>query len=334
MQTATDPRAKYTALVSAQAERLLADLLGGPEAKQAASRLSTTLRQIAASNPAIYECEPASVAECVALSALSGLNPGGPLPLVYVLPRKIKGVQRLQWMISWRGLSELARRSGYQVRATAVHVHDAFEVTMGLSPDLQHKPCDEYPPRAWEDLRGVYVVATEISTGRIVGFEWVARSVIEDRRAKSDSWRSGYGPWKEWPMEMALKTGLRYAISRGLVSIDDLGQIAYQRDGEQDAAERIDVTPPAEAKAAPKGTRALAMALEEEPLVPDAEPEPEPVAVRSREELLAIAGDLGSGKAGPEARKVLGISLAVPLADLTPEDLGRLVAHLEEVAGG
>jgi phage RecT family recombinase len=327
----TDPRAQFGALVQRQSERLLGELLGTDEAKQIAARLAITLRQIAASAPAIYDCEPASVAECVALSALSGLNPGGPLPHVYVVPRRIKGVQRLQWMISWRGLAELARRSGYAVRAVPVHREDSFTLTLGLSPDIQHAPSDAWPPTVHEDLRGVYVVATEIETGRLVGFEWVSASVIEARRAKSDSWKSGYGPWKEWPVEMALKTAIRYAIQRGLVSISDLGAIAYQRDGEQDAAERIDVTP--EAPAA-KPRPQLAEFLPPEEIAPEPEPEPVMVPVRAREELLAIAGDLGAGKVGPEARKALGLPLSAPLASLSDEDLGRLVDHLESVAGG
>ena len=327
----TDPRAQFGALVQRQSERLLGELLGTDEAKQIAARLAITLRQIAASAPAIYDCEPASVAECVALSALSGLNPGGPLPHVYVVPRRIKGVQRLQWMISWRGLAELARRSGYQVRAVPVHKADAFTLTMGLSPDIQHAPSDAWPPTVHEDLRGVYVVATEIETGRLVGFEWVSASVIEARRAKSDSWKSGYGPWKDWPVEMALKTAIRYAIQRGLVSISDLGAIAYQRDGEQDAAERIDVTPEA-APAPSRRPQQLSELLPPEEIV--YETERMPVPVRAREELLDIAGNLGAGKVGPEARKAMGMPLSAPLASLSDEDLGRLVDHLESVAGG
>src|SRR3990167_6862887 len=50
------------------------------------------------------------------------------------------------------------------------------------------------------------------------------KSLIEKRRAMSRSWNGNgqkYSPWHNWPVEMAIKTAMHYAIGRGWCVIDD-----------------------------------------------------------------------------------------------------------------
>jgi recombinational DNA repair protein RecT len=65
----------------------------------------------------------------------------------------------------------------------------------------------------------------------------IRKADIEKRRANSDSYKrnKNQSPWSQWPIEMALKTGLRYAFARGIVSMDDTTSNAYDHDGRQDA---------------------------------------------------------------------------------------------------
>ena len=58
-------------------------------------------------------------------------------------------------------------------------------------------------------------------------------------------------PWTEWPEEMALKTAIRYAISRGLAELDEMGQIAYDHDATQERGDEVIETEEAPAIAAP-----------------------------------------------------------------------------------
>mgnify|MGYP001608607112 CR=1 FL=1 len=285
---------RFASDVEKAAGEYLANLVGGEAGKRAAARLGMALRSLARATPKIYECDRASVVACVAMSALTGLEPGGPMPTVYVLPRDIsfkdeggnwQKRKELQWQISFRGMMVLAQRAGYQVRALPVYEGDEFELDLGaLRP--AHRPAERTEEPKWEELRGVYVVAYEKETGNLVGWEWLPRWQIEKRRDKSDAYRQGTkqgatdrdrsSPWFQWSEEMARKTGIRYAISRGLVPLDDVAAHAIELDGKADIIDaKSEVV--SENKAAPKtkqlGTGGLDDALANARKSPAAETE-------------------------------------------------------------
>tara|TARA_R110000737_G_scaffold347184_1_gene378218 strand:- start:451 stop:1050 length:600 start_codon:yes stop_codon:yes gene_type:complete len=156
--------------------------------------------------------------------------PGGPLPDVYLLPRgKI-----LQWQVSHRGFAKLAARSGVRLRTKAVFESDTFHVIEGTDPNLEHVP-NLSAPQSWDTLTAVYVVAHY--TDGTKDFVVIRKADIEKRRANSDAYKrnKSQSPWGQWPIEMALKTGLRYAFARGIVAMDDTTSSAYDHDGKQDA---------------------------------------------------------------------------------------------------
>lgn len=267
MSTAIAARS-FGGRVAKLAQSYLSEIATGDQARHAAGRLALALRHAAAVNERIYECDPASVAEAVAMSALTGLMPGGPVPDVHLIPRRIRGVQRLQWQISFRGLRRLVERAGYRLTAVPVGVADKFVLRRGLDRVLEHEPDIDNPPTTWDELRGVYVVAHD-GQERLIDFEWMPKKLIETRRARSDAWQRGQSggssPWASWPVEMAIKTAILYAVRRGLVGLDDVGKVAMQADGEQDAIVDVEteaVTPaPRPAGAPPTGTAGLRAAL-------------------------------------------------------------------------
>ena len=59
-----------------------------------------------------WKCDPESVARCVALSAVSGLMPGGHKPDIDLIPRQEKGVWKLNWQIGSFGYKRACRRNG------------------------------------------------------------------------------------------------------------------------------------------------------------------------------------------------------------------------------
>ena len=109
------PAQQYGRSVESLAMRELEKVLGSEEGKKAAARTALAFRATALANPTVYECDAGSVASCVAISALTNLMPGGPNPDCYLVPRRVKGQQTLNWMISHRGLQKLATRAGYTV---------------------------------------------------------------------------------------------------------------------------------------------------------------------------------------------------------------------------
>lgn len=304
---------RYRVMVEKLAARELEGMLG-PDGARVARGFGLAFRQAAAASPQIYQCSPASVGQALALSLLTRLMPGGPLPAVYLIPRRIKGTLTLQWQASWRGLQILAGRAGYRLRAGAVYQGDEFHFVDGVTQELRHVAAEDRE-ETWENLRGVWVVAHEIVEGRedrLAGIVFMPRRKIEARRAVSDAWRAwerdrrGYEQavakgkkdaqepappiWVTWFEEQALKTTIRYAISRGIVQLDELGSIAFDHDGLADRGEPVEATAveaaperkrvgAAEAVRAALAAGALEETVAEEPGEPAPQDDPEDEAV-------------------------------------------------------
>ena len=72
-----------------------------------------------------------------------GLEPNTPLGQAYLIPYTVKGVPTVQFQIGYKGLIDLAYRSGEieSIQAHVVYENDSFDFNYGLEPKLMHKPC-------------------------------------------------------------------------------------------------------------------------------------------------------------------------------------------------
>lgn len=95
---------------------------------------STTI----ARNPNIAKCTPVSLLGSVMQASILGFPPVDALGYCYFVPYG----NQVQFQIGYRGMIELARRSGRikMVYAEVVREGDEFEVEFGLDPKLKHKP--------------------------------------------------------------------------------------------------------------------------------------------------------------------------------------------------
>ena len=258
------PRAKFLNVIK-EAAVSFADAapLSVPRAQQlqAIDRVVAAFRAAAARDEKFYLATPASIGRAIALCALTGLTPGGPLPQVDLIPRTrwIKdgegwreGPVELNWQLAWRGYVALALRTGCRARPMAVFYGEPFEHDEGLDRRLVHRPDESVEGFGeWDALRCVYVVATYRDGTRDA--EVLYRHGLEKRRAHSDAWqgyqdalqsgnkkrieRAAANPWNEWPIEMSLKTGIRYSGSRGLLQFDEPGQYAFAEDTQDDRSD-------------------------------------------------------------------------------------------------
>lgn len=167
--------------------------------------------------PELRETTPASFLGAVLQCAQLGLEPGGALGHCYLLPywdRK-KGVKNCQLIVGYRGMIDLARRSGQIVSICAYTVHekDHFSWRLGLDPDIQHVPS---PEANRGPLTFVYAVAKLKGGG--VQFEVMSRAEIEKVREQSKAGKSG--PWVTHFDEMAKKTVIRRLFKYLPVSIE------------------------------------------------------------------------------------------------------------------
>ena len=94
------------------------------------------------SNPKLQNCDPMSFIAAMMQSAQLGLEPNTPLGQAYLIPYKVKGMEKVQFQIGYKGLLELAYRSEKlkSLYAHEVRENDEFDIDYGLEQKLIHKP--------------------------------------------------------------------------------------------------------------------------------------------------------------------------------------------------
>jgi recombination protein RecT len=95
-------------------------------------------------NPKLAQCDPVSFLGALMQSAQLGLELGNNLGHAYLVPffNKRAGYYEAQLIPGYRGLIDLARRSGQivSISARVVYENDDFEYRYGLDEELWHKP--------------------------------------------------------------------------------------------------------------------------------------------------------------------------------------------------
>lgn len=184
-----------------------------------ADRMSRIVLTEIKRTPALAKCSPASFYGAVLQCAQLGLEPGSALGQAYLLPfgngKDSNGRANCQLIIGYRGMIDLARRSGQiqSLNAYPVYEKDEFTYELGLHPDIKHKPSPEADRGAL-----LYVYAVANLTGGGVQFEVMSRPEIEKVRNASKAGKSG--PWVSHFEEMAKKTVIRRLFKYLPVSIE------------------------------------------------------------------------------------------------------------------
>lgn len=150
--------------------------------------------------PKLASCSQQSLLGAIMQAAQLGLEPDGVLGMAYLVPFK----EEVQLIVGFKGLVDLARRSGQlsTIYARIVHAADAFEYAYGLSERLEHIPTREDDPG---DVVAVYAVA-RLKDGA-QQFEVMTKREVDQIRAQSRAAEDG--PWVTHYEEMAKKTVLR-----------------------------------------------------------------------------------------------------------------------------
>lgn len=160
-------------------------------------------------NPKLASCTPGSFLGAMMSAAQLGLEPNTPLGQAYILPYSNHGKLEAQFQLGYKGLIDLAYRSGEVevVQAHIVYENDAFECEYGLEPKLTHTPADK---DRGEPVK-VYAVFKTKSGG--YGFEVMSMDDIRNHASKySQSYKSNYSPWQTNFEEMAKKTVLKKVL--------------------------------------------------------------------------------------------------------------------------
>lgn len=160
-------------------------------------------------NPKLGSCTPASFLGAMMSAAQLGLEPNTPLGQAYILPYQNKGVLEAQFQLGYKGLIDLAYRSGEVevVQAHIVYANDKFECEYGLEPKLTHIPAEK---DRGEPVK-VYAMFKTKSGG--YGFEVMSMEDVRIHAEKySKAYNTSFSPWKTNFEEMAKKTVLKKCL--------------------------------------------------------------------------------------------------------------------------
>jgi recombination protein RecT len=169
------------------------------------------------------------LAECTQTSVLAGLMQAAQLGLevadvrgqAYLIPRwnNRMGCNEATFQLGFRGMVDLAARSGITVSVDEVGANDVLDYQLGTKAFLTHKPT--LGDRG--DIIAYYAVA-QFEDGRPPQFTIMGRAEVEKHRDKfaSSKKKDGalYGPWVEHFDAMARKTVIRQLLNYLPVSVE------------------------------------------------------------------------------------------------------------------
>ena len=155
-----------------------------------------------AQNPKLGECSPASFCGAMLQAAQLGLEPNTPLGQAYLIPFMNKGKMEAEFQLGYKGMIDLAHRSGEfkSIEARVVYENDDFDFEYGLDGTIHHKPAlqDRGNPIAY------YAVYKLVNGG--YGFEVMSKEDIDVHARKySRAFNSSFSPWKTAYDQMAMK---------------------------------------------------------------------------------------------------------------------------------
>lgn len=174
-------------------------------------------------NPKLAETTPQSFLGAMMQSAQLGMEVNTVLGQAYILPYNNKGTMEAQFQLGYKGLIDLAYRSGEveSIQAQIVYENDIFKVQYGLEPKLEHIPADSDRGKAIK----VYALFRTKSGG--YGFEVMSMEDVKKHAEKySKAYSSAYSPWKTNFEEMAKKTVLKRVLKYAPLKSDFVRGIA------------------------------------------------------------------------------------------------------------
>ena len=168
------------------------------------------------SNPKLQECDPVSFIASMMESAQLGLEPNTPLGQAYLIPFNSKDGMKVQFQLGYKGLLELAQRSGKikTLYAHEVRENDVFDIDYGLNQTLTHKPLLK---GSRGEVIGYYAVY-HLDTGGNSFVFMTKDEVLEHAKKFSKTFK--YGPWQSDFDAMAKKTVIKQLLKYAPLSIE------------------------------------------------------------------------------------------------------------------
>jgi len=167
------------------------------------TNFQAALIELATTNTNLQGCQPQDLVKCALKSAILDLPLTQDLGMAYIVPRKIKGHLKPQFQIGYKGLIQLAIRTGQFKTINAGIVYEGEKVVI-------------------DKISGEARIAGEPTSFKAVGYfayfkllngfekfeYWPIEKVIKHTQRYAPSYGSDFSPWKTDFDTMAMKTVL------------------------------------------------------------------------------------------------------------------------------
>ena len=191
-------------------------------------RMVMIAQTAATSVPALLDCYTPSLFGAMIKCSQLGLEPNNALGQAYMIPFRNSKQNRtdVQLIIGYRGMIDLARRSGHVVsmNAQAVREGDEFNWGFGLEEKLDHKPGSDRG-----EITHFYAYAKLTGGGH--QFDVLTKQDVDKIMAGTQS-KGKYGPWADHYEQMGRKTMIRRLFNYLPVSIEMAEAAAIDSQGE------------------------------------------------------------------------------------------------------
>lgn len=183
--------------------------------KRAPSFISSVISATKA-NKMLAECEPMSVISSAMIAATLDLPIVASLGFAHIVPYREKGIAVAQFQIGWKGLYQLAMRTGQYKTINPTKIYEG-------------------QLKAWNSFTGEMEFQEERLSDKVVGYllyfrlingfekyvYWTRERCEAHGKRYSKAYAKGFGPWKDDFDAMALKTVVKDGLSKyGILSVE------------------------------------------------------------------------------------------------------------------
>ncbi|MCQ4769019.1 recombinase RecT [Intestinimonas massiliensis] len=224
-------RPKFSVMISTPGyQKMINNTLRDPKRAQ---RFVAAITSAVATNPALQECDPATILSGALLGESLGLSPSPQLGQYYLVPfnNTKKGCKDAQFQLGYKGYVQLALRSGYYKHLNVIAVKAGELVHFNpLTEEIEINLNEDELAREASATIG-YLAMFEYLNGFRKTIYW-SREKMEAhalRYSKGYAAKKGYTFWEKDFDAMAFKTMLRQIISKwGIMSVEL--QTAFEAD--------------------------------------------------------------------------------------------------------
>ena len=255
------------------------------ERQKRAERFARICLSAVRQTPHLAECSMQSVATAMMTAAQLDLEPNTPQGLAYLIPYRCRSGYECQFQLGYKGLLQLAYRSGLIASINADVVYRAeveaglFSYRRGVCPTITHETDILRPELRSGEIVAAYAACT------LRGGETLLRVIdagdISRARESSASWKASqkYGsqntPWLTSPDAMWMKTALR-RLAAWMPQTEAIG-MALEQDRLGDSTEVVDTqSTGVDALNSALATPAIAPAPADDAQTINVTPQPEP----------------------------------------------------------